>query len=257
MASLVVQTVKSLPVMQKTWVQSQIGKIPWRREWQPTPVFLPRECHGQRRLEGYSPWACEESGMTEQRNRVWMGRVGCCGGEMSGHVSMLAVSGRGSSCCSTLLFKAEFFSFSIASTKERADLSLCDHSEHPSTFKHSWGKPRLAGVCQASCFPGASGMMKPHPSLSLAQMSGAPRSGSCHSPRALCCFLGPCSWEWWPCTCCLLATLEEVRATIIIHLELSVCLYGVHHNFCYLRGAARTTVTPRAEARYGAVLLEG
>jgi len=32
------------------------GKIPWRREWLPTPVFLPEEFHGQRNLAGYSPW---------------------------------------------------------------------------------------------------------------------------------------------------------------------------------------------------------
>ena len=32
-----------------------IRKIPWRREWLPTPVFLPRESHGQRSLAGYSP----------------------------------------------------------------------------------------------------------------------------------------------------------------------------------------------------------
>ena len=31
-----------------------VGKIPWRRVWQPTPVFLPREHHGQRSLAGYS-----------------------------------------------------------------------------------------------------------------------------------------------------------------------------------------------------------
>ena len=40
-------------------------KIPWRREWQPTPVFLPGEFHGQRSLAGYSPWGCKESDMTE------------------------------------------------------------------------------------------------------------------------------------------------------------------------------------------------
>ena len=34
-----------------------VGKIPWRRKWQPTPVFLPGEFHGQRNLLGYSPWA--------------------------------------------------------------------------------------------------------------------------------------------------------------------------------------------------------
>ena len=33
-----------------------VGKIPWRRTWQPTPVFLPEESHGWRSLEGYSPW---------------------------------------------------------------------------------------------------------------------------------------------------------------------------------------------------------
>ena len=43
-ASLVAQTVNSLPTMQIT----QVRKIPWRREWLPTPVFLPREFHGQR-----------------------------------------------------------------------------------------------------------------------------------------------------------------------------------------------------------------
>ena len=31
-----------------------VGKIPWRRKWQPTPVFLPRKSHGQRSLAGYS-----------------------------------------------------------------------------------------------------------------------------------------------------------------------------------------------------------
>ena len=42
-----------------------IRKIPWRRKRQPTPVFLPRKSHGQRSLEGVSPWGCRESDMTE------------------------------------------------------------------------------------------------------------------------------------------------------------------------------------------------
>ena len=42
-----------------------VGKIPWRRAWQSTPVFLPGESHGQRSLVGYSPWGCNESDMTE------------------------------------------------------------------------------------------------------------------------------------------------------------------------------------------------
>ena len=41
------------------------GKTPWRRAWQPTPVSLPGESHGQRSLVGYSPWGCTESDMTE------------------------------------------------------------------------------------------------------------------------------------------------------------------------------------------------
>ena len=59
--SLVVQLVKNLPAMQETWVR----KIPWRRKWQPIPVFLPEESHGGRSLVGYSPQGCKESDITE------------------------------------------------------------------------------------------------------------------------------------------------------------------------------------------------
>ena len=38
----------------------------WRRKWQPIPVFLPGESHGQRSLAGYSPWGGKESDTTEQ-----------------------------------------------------------------------------------------------------------------------------------------------------------------------------------------------
>ena len=54
-ASLVAQMVKNLPAMQETQVQSPGQKDPLRREWQPTPVFLPGESHGWRSLTGYSP----------------------------------------------------------------------------------------------------------------------------------------------------------------------------------------------------------
>ena len=37
-----------------------VGKIPWRRKWQPTVVFLPEKFHGQRSLVGYSPWDPKE-----------------------------------------------------------------------------------------------------------------------------------------------------------------------------------------------------
>ena len=47
-----------------------VGKIPWRRACQPTPLFLPGESHGQRSLEGYSPWGRKRVGhplVTEQQ----------------------------------------------------------------------------------------------------------------------------------------------------------------------------------------------
>ena len=47
---LLAQTVKILPAIQETQIWSCIGKIPWRREWQPTPVFLPGEFHGETSL---------------------------------------------------------------------------------------------------------------------------------------------------------------------------------------------------------------
>ena len=42
-----------------------LRKIPWRRKWQPTPVFLPGKLHGQGSLVGYGPWGCKELDITE------------------------------------------------------------------------------------------------------------------------------------------------------------------------------------------------
>ena len=50
---------------QETWVQSLGQENPLKREWQPIPVFLPGESHGQRSLVGYSPEGCKELDMTE------------------------------------------------------------------------------------------------------------------------------------------------------------------------------------------------
>ena len=47
-------------------LDSWVGKSPWRREWLPTPVFLPQESHGQRSLMVYRPWDWKELDMTEQ-----------------------------------------------------------------------------------------------------------------------------------------------------------------------------------------------
>ena len=44
------------------------GFNPWRRKWQPIPVFLPGKFHEQRNLGGYSPWGCKELDMTERLN---------------------------------------------------------------------------------------------------------------------------------------------------------------------------------------------
>ena len=43
-----------------------VGKIPWRWKWQPTPVFLPGESHGQRSLVDYSPQGRKEWDTTER-----------------------------------------------------------------------------------------------------------------------------------------------------------------------------------------------
>jgi len=64
-ASLVAQMVKNPPAMQESWVQSLYWEDTLEKEWQPTPVFLPGEFHGQRSLVGYSPCGRKELDMTE------------------------------------------------------------------------------------------------------------------------------------------------------------------------------------------------
>ena len=59
-------TVKNLPAMQETWVQSLGREDPPQDllEWLPTPVFLPGEFHEQRSLAGYSPWGFTAKGVS-------------------------------------------------------------------------------------------------------------------------------------------------------------------------------------------------
>ena len=59
-------TVKNLPAVQRPGFDLWVGKMSWRREWLPTPVFLPGKSHGQRTLAGYILWGCKELVMTEQ-----------------------------------------------------------------------------------------------------------------------------------------------------------------------------------------------
>ena len=56
--------IKSPPVTQETWFLSWVEKIPWKRKWQSTPVFLPGKSPGQTSLEVYSPWGCKTLEMT-------------------------------------------------------------------------------------------------------------------------------------------------------------------------------------------------
>ena len=63
---LVTQMVKNQLQCRRPGFDPWVGKIPWRRECLPSPVFLPGEFHEQRRLEGYSPWGLKESDMTER-----------------------------------------------------------------------------------------------------------------------------------------------------------------------------------------------
>ena len=66
-AAQVVLEVKNQPAnarrCKRPGFHPRVGKLPWRRAWQPTPVFLSGESHGQRSLEGYSPQGCKELDM--------------------------------------------------------------------------------------------------------------------------------------------------------------------------------------------------
>ena len=64
--------VKNLPAneraLKKLRLDPWVGKIPWRRAWQPTLVSLPGDSHGQRSLAGYRPWGSKEPDMTQHLN---------------------------------------------------------------------------------------------------------------------------------------------------------------------------------------------
>ena len=62
--------VKNLPGMQEPWVDPWVRKVPWKKAWQPTLVFLLRKSHGHRSLAGYSPWGWKGSNMTESTEHI-------------------------------------------------------------------------------------------------------------------------------------------------------------------------------------------
>ena len=55
-----------------------VGKILWRRQWQPTPVLLPGKSHGPRSLVAYSPWGHKESDMTERLRFTSLSKAALC-----------------------------------------------------------------------------------------------------------------------------------------------------------------------------------
>ena len=85
-----------------------IGKIPWRRKWQTTPVFLPGESHRQRSLVGYSPWGCNHSDMTEHTGTSSRTKDFTYVEQVENH----SIRGQGTSMCptGTLITWAECFS---------------------------------------------------------------------------------------------------------------------------------------------------
>ena len=64
-----------------------VGKIPWRRAWQPTPVLLPGESHGWRSLAGYSPWGRRELDMTEATLHTRVHALMCASSRETGNLS--------------------------------------------------------------------------------------------------------------------------------------------------------------------------
>ena len=68
-----------------------VRKIPWRRKWQCTPVFLPGKFHGQRSLAGCGPWGRKESDTTEHACRYRTGTPGnryCYQGRLCGLICL-------------------------------------------------------------------------------------------------------------------------------------------------------------------------
>ena len=65
-AFLVAQWKESTCQCKRPMFNPWVRKIPWKRKWPPTPVFLLGKSHGLRSLAGYSPWGCKESDMIKE-----------------------------------------------------------------------------------------------------------------------------------------------------------------------------------------------
>ena len=101
--------------------------IPWRREWQPTPVFLPGEVHGQRSLEGYCLWGRKELDTTEQLTSLHFLDIlylflhgGLRGGEPRLCVAHMKAEGK-----HVIIYKQKVFAAAAAKSPQSC-LTLCD-----------------------------------------------------------------------------------------------------------------------------------
>jgi len=60
-----------LPAIQKTGKAGLVWKIPWRKAWLPTPIFLSGKSHGHRNLAGFSSYGCKELDTTEVTEHIY------------------------------------------------------------------------------------------------------------------------------------------------------------------------------------------
>ena len=67
--------VNNLPAVRRPGFNPWVGKIPWRRKWQPPPVPLPGKSHGQRSLAGYRPWCHKELDVTERLHSLQVRKI--------------------------------------------------------------------------------------------------------------------------------------------------------------------------------------
>ena len=125
-----------------------VGEIPWRRKWQPTPVFWPGEIHGQRSLVGSSPWGLKESDTTEYAGK------GCTAGGPSPSPRAAWDGLHGSSAQSTGHAQGHVSAHDTQSLlgctlSQSWDLPPCRHL----TGQRLWGRTRsfVSCTCHAFC----------------------------------------------------------------------------------------------------------
>ena len=136
-----------------------VGKIPWRRKWQPTPVVLPGKCHGQRSLVGYGPWGHRLIGRNlatkqQQKNNVLLN-------------------------CFYHKIRTDYTK--VHKSFKKGHDSGQGISQRASSFRHQEGGITIA-IKQESLFPlpGVTGLMTPTCKLSILGIS---RTGSLKGKR--------------------------------------------------------------------------